>query len=64
MERMAMGVELSQRTTFGWRQIFFTCGFTGWDNDETQNVRPAQWLGFLKAVSMTGAGIFSLQAIL
>ncbi|MEI2758888.1 MAG: T9SS type A sorting domain-containing protein [Bacteroidia bacterium] len=31
----------------------------GWDNDETQNVRPAQWLGFLKAVSMTGAEFFT-----
>lgn len=31
----------------------------GWDNDETQNVRPAQWLGFLKALSMTGAEFFT-----
>lgn len=31
----------------------------GWDNDETQNVRPGQWLGFLKAVSMTGAEFFT-----
>ncbi|HNR48927.1 MAG TPA: T9SS type A sorting domain-containing protein [Bacteroidia bacterium] len=31
----------------------------GWDNDETQNVRPAQWLGFLKALAMSGAEFFT-----
>jgi hypothetical protein len=30
----------------------------GWSNDEAINIRPAQWLGFLKAVSMTGAEYF------
>ncbi len=30
----------------------------GWDFDETKNVRPAQWLGMLKAFSMTGAEFF------
>ncbi len=31
----------------------------GWDNNEESNVRPAQWLGFLKAVAMTGAEYFN-----
>ncbi len=31
----------------------------GWDNNEEVNVRPAQWLGFLKAVSMLGAEFFT-----
>lgn len=30
----------------------------GWSNDETVNPRPAQWLGFLKAVAMAGAENF------
>lgn len=30
----------------------------GWDNDETVYPRPAQWLGFLKAVAMAGAENF------
>jgi hypothetical protein len=30
----------------------------GWDVDETKNVRPAQWLGLLKAFAMTGAEYF------
>lgn len=30
----------------------------GWSNDETATLRPAQWLGLLKAVSMTGAEYF------
>ncbi len=30
----------------------------GWDADETKNVRPAQWLGMLKAISMAGAEYF------
>ncbi len=30
----------------------------GWDIDEEKNVRPAQWLGMLKAISMTGAEFF------
>lgn len=39
----------------------------GWDADETQNIRPAQWLGLLKCLGMTGAefyysGFFSLSA--
>lgn len=27
----------------------------GWDIDEERNIRPAQWLGFLKAIAMLGA---------
>lgn len=27
----------------------------GWDIDEEKNIRPAQWLGFLKAIAMLGA---------
>lgn len=39
----------------------------GWDSDEEKNIRPAQWLGLLKCLSMTGAeffypGFFSLAA--
>jgi hypothetical protein len=39
----------------------------GWDAVEDQNMRPAQWLGLLKCLNMTGAeffytGFFSLQA--
>lgn len=30
----------------------------GWDIDEEKNVRPAQWLGMLKAISMTGAEFY------
>jgi len=30
----------------------------GWDADETQNVRPAQWLGMLKTYAMAGAEFF------
>jgi hypothetical protein len=30
----------------------------GWDNNEENNVRPAQWLGLLKAYSMLGAEFF------
>ena len=30
----------------------------GWDADDTQNVRPAQWLGMLKVFSMAGAEFF------
>lgn len=30
----------------------------GWDVDEEQNVRPAQWLGMLKTFSMAGAEFF------
>lgn len=32
----------------------------GWDNNEEINVRPAQWLGFLKAVSMAGAEFYTI----
>ncbi len=31
----------------------------GWSSNEEDNVRPAQWLGFLKAVSMSGAEYFN-----
>lgn len=39
----------------------------GWDANEEVNIRPAQWLGLLKCLGMTGAefyyaGFFSLQA--
>ncbi|MBA2745647.1 MAG: hypothetical protein H0U44_05425, partial [Flavisolibacter sp.] len=39
----------------------------GWDVDEEKNIRPAQWLGLLKCLGMTGAefyypGFFSLAA--
>ncbi|HEX5002504.1 MAG TPA: fibronectin type III domain-containing protein [Bacteroidia bacterium] len=39
----------------------------GWDANEEQNIRPAQWLGLLKCLNMTGAeffyaGFFSLSA--
>jgi len=39
----------------------------GWDTDEEKNIRPAQWLGLLKCLGMTGAefyytGFFSTQA--
>jgi len=39
----------------------------GWDSDEEKNIRPAQWLGLLKCLGMTGAefyypGFFSLAA--
>ncbi len=39
----------------------------GWDADEEKNIRPAQWLGLLKCLGMTGAefyypGFFSLAA--
>jgi hypothetical protein len=39
----------------------------GWDVDETKNIRPAQWLGMLKAIAMSGAeffytSFFNLQA--
>ena len=30
----------------------------GWNADEERNIRPAQWLGLLKALSMTGAEFF------
>lgn len=30
----------------------------GWNSDEERNIRPAQWLGLLKALSMTGAEFF------
>lgn len=30
----------------------------GWNNDETTILRPAQWMGLLKAVAMTGAEYF------
>ena len=30
----------------------------GWNEDEERNIRPAQWLGLLKALSMTGAEFF------
>jgi hypothetical protein len=30
----------------------------GWSNDETTTLRPAQWMGLLKALSMTGAEYF------
>ena len=30
----------------------------GWHHDPTQNVRPGQWLGLLKALSLTGAEFF------
>lgn len=31
----------------------------GWDTDEEKNVRPAQYLGLLKCLSMVGAEFFS-----
>jgi hypothetical protein len=39
----------------------------GWDNNEENNIRPAQWLGLLKCLGMSGAefyyaGFFSLGA--
>lgn len=39
----------------------------GWDINESRNIRPAQWLGLLKALGVTGAefyytGFFSLKA--
>jgi hypothetical protein len=30
----------------------------GWDIDEEKNIRPAQWLGMLKAIAMSGAEFF------
>lgn len=39
-------------------KLFSPAVSPGWDNNEELNMRPAQWLGFLKAVSMTGAEFF------
>lgn len=30
----------------------------GWNEDEERNIRPAQWLGLLKAIAMTGAEFY------
>ncbi|MBK8846979.1 MAG: T9SS type A sorting domain-containing protein [Bacteroidetes bacterium] len=30
----------------------------GWEEDETQNIRPGQWLGLMKILSVTGAEYF------
>lgn len=30
----------------------------GWDNDETKNIRPAQWLGLMKILGVMGAEFF------
>lgn len=39
-------------------KLFSPAVAAGWDIDETKNVRPAQWLGLLKAFSMAGAEFF------
>lgn len=39
-------------------KLFSPTVAAGWDADETKNVRPAQWLGMLKAISMAGAEYF------
>lgn len=39
-------------------KLFSPTVAAGWDIDETKNIRPAQWLGMLKAIGMTGAEYF------
>jgi len=41
-------------------KLFSPTVSAGWDNDEEIIPRPAQWLGFLKAVGMTGAENFNV----
>lgn len=47
-------------------ELFSPYVAAGWDNNEENNIRPAQWLGLLKALGMMGAefyytGFFNLQ---
>lgn len=39
-------------------KLFGPAVAAGWEFDETKNVRPAQWLGMLKAIGMTGAEFY------